>query len=144
MPTRSVWFIRYCLTRWILNLPVSFGIHWVRQYLLTVALFHIMDMLTSKTTAKVKSKLYVVPVIILPNFDTVILLWFSLILFIFNFLHRRNMKIWFHLGCSCLFYKYMSTAYCSDSIALALGIWDEYVAEPCSWINGGTGAIVME
>ena len=32
MPARPVKFTRYCLTRWISNIPGIFEIHWVRQY----------------------------------------------------------------------------------------------------------------
>ena len=43
-------------------------IHWVRQYLVSVVLFVIMDLYTSEVTVKLKSNLYVGPVNIFPNF----------------------------------------------------------------------------
>ena len=55
-PTREIYQALYYVVN--LKAPVSFEIHWVKQYLVNVVLFGIKDLQTSKLTVKLKSNLY--------------------------------------------------------------------------------------
>ena len=49
IPNRTT-FAKYCLTHWISKLPVSFEIHWVRQYLINlIGLAGIVNAMVCKT-----------------------------------------------------------------------------------------------